>query len=66
MKIEVYTSICIHCSNDFFEIDGEVNRCPHCGADTADATGEGKRKRCYISFTGEEIAYLGGLKTWQI
>lgn len=38
--IEVYTSLCLHCHEPFFEIDGIVT-CPHCNRDAAGAINEG-------------------------
>lgn len=30
MRIEVHRTICNHCHNRFYELDGEQKNCPHC------------------------------------
>ncbi|WP_020615718.1 hypothetical protein [Paenibacillus daejeonensis] len=38
MQIEIYKTACSSCGGTFYELDGALDNCPHCNAETDEAT----------------------------
>jgi hypothetical protein len=56
MIIEVQRALCNHCHQRFYEIDGELEDCPHCGTSTFSAASDGADSLYTVhvdSLTGE-------------